>query len=213
VIGAGIVVLPFCVSVLHTTHRFARLFGDVAVPRRSADAPDLGHQPRSVVESSVRLVGILISGSALIAITQPFLPGYTAVIVLGAAVLVLAFLFWRTARSLQGHVRAAAQAVIEVLAAQTATQATDPLAEARDLFPGIGAPIRYELAPESPAIGRSLAELELRSATGATVLAIVRGGEGFAVPDAHAPLQVGDVLALAGTPDAIEAAQHLLTGK
>ena len=30
------------------------------------------------IEAAVRLVGILISGSALIAITQPFLPGYTA---------------------------------------------------------------------------------------------------------------------------------------
>ena len=124
---------------------------------------------------------------------------------------VLAVLFWRRARGLEGHVRAAAQAVLEVLAAQRAEPETDdPLEQARNLFPGLGAPVRFELPVHSSAVGRSLAELELRSSTGATVLAIVRGAEGFAVPDAHAPLQPGDVLALAGTDEAIDAATALL---
>jgi monovalent cation:H+ antiporter-2, CPA2 family len=212
VIAAGVLLLPFCVSVLLTTHRFARLFGDVAVPRGRGD---LGRQPRLVAEASVRFVGVLITGSALMAITQPFLPGYAAVYVLLAAIAILAVLFWRTARGLEGHVRAAAQAVIEVLAAQRAepeTAAHDPLEEARKMFPGIGEPTRFELPAYSPAVGRTLAQLELRSTTGATVLAIVRGTEGFAVPDAHTPLQAGDVLALAGTDEAIEAATVLLAG-
>ncbi len=215
VLAAGALVLPFCVSVLRTTHRFGRLFGDLAVPGRSEDAMDLGRQPRLVVEAAVRLVGILICGSALIAITQPFLPGYTSVAVLLVAIVVLAFLFWRSAAGLHGHVRAAAQAVIEVLSAQRATgvlDSSDPLEEARTLFPGLGAPVRYQLKPDSPAIGRSLADLELRSATGATVLAIVRGEQGFAVPDAHEPLQLGDIIALAGTDDAIASATEVLDG-
>jgi CPA2 family monovalent cation:H+ antiporter-2 len=209
VIAAGALILPFCVSVLRTTHRFAKLLGDVAVPRQGAQ--DLGRQPRLVVEAAVRLVGIFICGSALVAITLPFLHGYAAVAVLAGAVAVLAVLFWRTATGLHGHVRAAAQAVIEVLARQRteARDNHDPLAETRALFPGIGAPIRFELEPNSPAIGHSLAELELRSATGATVLAMMRGEAGF-VPDAHVPLQAGDVLALAGTDEAIDSARLLL---
>jgi monovalent cation:H+ antiporter-2, CPA2 family len=183
------------------------------VPRTRSD--DLGRQPRLVAEAAVRFVGVLITGSALMAITQPFLPGYTALYVLLGAIVILAVLLWRTARGLEGHVRAAAQAVIEVLAAQRAapeTAAHDPLEEARRLFPGIGAPTRFELPAHSPAVGRSLAELELRASTGATVIAIVRGTEGFAVPDAHEPLQAGDVLALAGTDEAIDAATVLLAG-
>ena len=58
----------------------------------------------------------------------------------------------------------------------------------------------------------SLAELELRAATGATVLAIVRGSAGIAVPDAHEPLREADVLAIAGTSEAIEAAIAVLGG-
>ncbi len=214
VIGTGLVILPFLVSVLRTTHRFARLLGESAVPRQANDAPDLGRQPRLVIEAAIRLVGILICGSALIAITQPFLPGYTAIIVFGGAVLLLAILFWRTATGLHGHVRAAAQAVIEVLSRQRAPKDkeanADPLAETHSLFPGLGAPVRFELQPGSAAVGHSLAELALRSATGATVLAVVRGDEGFAIPDAHTPLQSGDVLALAGTEAAIASARILL---
>jgi CPA2 family monovalent cation:H+ antiporter-2 len=218
VAAGGALVLPFCVSVLRTTTRFARLIGEVAVPRTGAETADLGRQPRVVLEAAVRSVGIVIAGSALIAITQPFLPGYTAAIVLLVAIAALAVAFWRTAGGLHGHVRAASQAVIEALAAQSGARGAghggvDPMEQARQLFPGLGAPVRFEIPPASPAAGRSLADLELRAATGATVLAIVRGGSGIAVPDAHDVLHAGDVLAIAGTPEAIAAAIALLEGR
>ena len=217
VVGGGAILLPFCVSVLRTTSRFARLIGEVAMPRTAGDQLDLGRQPRVVLEAAIRLVGILIVGSTLIAITQPFLPGYTAVVVLMIAVAVLAIVFWRTTAGLHGHVRAAAQGVIEALAAQTSTRtahepAIDLLEQARHLFPGLGAPIRFELPANSTAVGRSLAQLELRARTGATVLAIVRDNAGIAVPDAHDPLRAGDILALAGTQDTIAAAIAFLGG-
>ncbi len=56
VVTAGAIVLPFCVSVLRTTHRFALLFGEAAVPRRDAAAPDLGRQPRLAIEAAAILL-------------------------------------------------------------------------------------------------------------------------------------------------------------
>ena len=61
-------------------------------------------------------------------------------------------------------------------------------------------------------MGRTLAELNLRAITGATVLAIVRQGRGL-VPSAEGALHAGDVLALAGTHDALAAAQQMLGGE
>ena len=66
------------------------------------------------------------------------------------------------------------------------------------------------LEARSPAVGRSLAELNLRGATGATVLAILRN-QAMLVPTAREVLEVGDVLALAGTHEAISNATMLLT--
>lgn len=217
VVAGGALVLPFCVSILVITQRLARVVGEAAMPRAGGEALDLGRQPRTVLEAALRLVGVLIAGTALVAITQPFLPGYTAGIVLLVAIVVLAAWFWRTAAGLHGHVRAAAQALIEALAAQSGVRPDphepDPLEQTRSLFPGLGAPMRFELRPDMAAVGRTLADLELRAATGATVLAILRGDAGIAVPDAHDPLRAGDILAIAGTDEAIAAASALLEGR
>ena len=61
------------------------------------------------------------------------------------------------------------------------------------------------------AVGQSLAQLNLRARTGATVLAISRGEGGFATPQPHEPLRAGDILALAGSDDAIASARETVT--
>ena len=75
--------------------------------------------------------------------------------------------------------------VLELVAEQEA----EVMARYDETDPGPGA------SPDSPAVGHSLSDLELRSATGATVLAIVRGDRGFAVPDAHALASVATIRA------------------
>jgi CPA2 family monovalent cation:H+ antiporter-2 len=57
---------------------------------------------------------------------------------------------------------------------------------------------------------RTLAELNLRGETGATVLAIVRQGEQVLVPSGHDRVRAGDVLAVAGSEDAIAAAREVI---
>ncbi|MDQ3243499.1 MAG: TrkA C-terminal domain-containing protein, partial [Gemmatimonadota bacterium] len=66
----------------------------------------------------------------------------------------------------------------------------------------------------SPAVDRSLAELNIRGLTGATILAITRRGDSGAkvmVPTGKERLRDGDVLALAGSTEAVNAAKELLT--
>jgi CPA2 family monovalent cation:H+ antiporter-2 len=86
----------------------------------------------------------------------------------------------------------------------------DSLKEVHRLLPGLGAPTPVRLDAGSTAVGKSLAELNLRGVTGATVLAIRRGTEGLLVPTAYDVLCAGDLLALAGTHDAVDAARQLL---
>jgi CPA2 family monovalent cation:H+ antiporter-2 len=75
----------------------------------------------------------------------------------------------------------------------------------------LGALTAVQLDSTSQATGRSLAELNLRGLTGATVLAITRDEGGVIIPTAEERLHEGDVLALAGSHEAIEAARKLLT--
>jgi monovalent cation:H+ antiporter-2, CPA2 family len=59
------------------------------------------------------------------------------------------------------------------------------------------------LPGESPFHGRTLGELQVRSATGASIVGIVRGGALMANPDGQARFEAGDLLAVLGTRDQI----------
>jgi CPA2 family monovalent cation:H+ antiporter-2 len=163
---------------------------------------------------SLQIAVALVIALPMLAVTQPFLGGfYTAWGVL-FVLLALAVIFWRSAMSLEGHVRAGAQMVVEVLASQSFPEKPSPepqvLHQVDRLLPGLGAVVRYEVRATSPVAGRTLADLNLRGVTGATVLALQRGQTGLSIPDAHETLRAGDVLALAGTDEALAAARAML---
>lgn len=74
--------------------------------------------------------------------------------------------------------------------------------------------LEFELAAGAWAIGRSLAEMQFRTRTGAAVLAIQRQGHLIANPPGGLALSLGDHLVLLGPPPALLAARSLLlTGK
>ena len=57
---------------------------------------------------------------------------------------------------------------------------------------------------------KTLAELNLRAGTGSTVVAIYRGGGDVVLPTGRETLELGDVLAVAGTANAVQQARALL---
>jgi CPA2 family monovalent cation:H+ antiporter-2 len=63
---------------------------------------------------------------------------------------------------------------------------------------------------DSPALGKSLGELAIRQRTGASVIALMRGGVTQSNPSSKSLLEVGDVLALLGASDNIRKAIGLL---
>ncbi len=153
-------------------------------------------------------------GAPLVAVTQPFLPPFVALAVFAAAVAGMAAAVWRSATDLQGHVRAAAEVVVDALGRHARYDGPGggerALRRAYELLPGLGEPIPVRLAATDGAVGRTLTELELRGRTGATIIAISRGDDVVLVPDGHVRLEAGDVVALAGTGESIAAARELL---
>jgi CPA2 family monovalent cation:H+ antiporter-2 len=149
-----------------------------------------------------------------VAVTQIFLPTYSGPVVLFLILAGFGVAIWRSVRDLEGHVRAGAQAVVAGLARYARAGSPPPdahaLADVTRLLPGLGEPVAVRLEATSGAVGRSLAELNLRGRSGATVLAISRNGEAIVVPKATERLQAGDVLALTGSHEAIETARDLL---
>jgi CPA2 family monovalent cation:H+ antiporter-2 len=213
VIGvAGLLALPFCVGIVRVARHLGTALAERALPTADGKV-DLAAAPRRALVVTFQLASVLVVGLPLLAVTQPFLPGHQGALLLLLLLVVLGLAFWKSAANLQGHVRAGAQAIIEALAGQSRSR--DPaqaegLTDIHALLPGIGEPVPFRLKATSQAVGRSLAQLSLRGLTGATVLAISRGEEGVLVPTAQEVLRADDVLALAGTHDAIDAAKSVL---
>ena len=66
------------------------------------------------------------------------------------------------------------------------------------------------LPPESPAIGRSIRDLGVRTRTGAIVIAVQRGPRTVSNPGAEFEFERGDVVVAVGTDDAHDALSALL---
>jgi len=69
----------------------------------------------------------------------------------------------------------------------------------------------FYLAPESPAVGRTLNQLDLRGRTRALVIAVVREGKHYLSPEPDFEFHPGDILVLVGDHAALEAAFAALT--
>lgn len=215
VIGlASALAVPFLVGIVRMARGLGVLLADLALPPGAEGKLDRAAAPRRALVVTLQLGSLLSVGVPLVALTQPFIPGFQGAAVLLVQLIVLAVGFWRSATNLQGHVRAGSQVIVSALAAQTHAgneeKPGEQLKTLHAILPGLGEPTPVRLEASSPAVGRTLAQLNLRGMTGATVLAIQRGEDGAVVPTAQEVLREGDVLALAGTHEAIDAARIVL---
>jgi CPA2 family monovalent cation:H+ antiporter-2 len=216
VLTAGcMLAFPLVVGIGRLARRLGTTIAEVALPR-PAKGVDFDAAPRRSLVVALQLAITLGTGIAVLAITQPFLPEYSGPIGLAALAVGFGVALWRSATNLESHVRAGSQAVLAALTKYARTDPSAPnassISEVQELMPGLGAPMAVQLEPSSPSVGKSLAELHLRGLTGATVLAISRGEQSVVAPEAGERLAAGDVLALAGTRDSIDAARALLLG-
>ncbi|MBL9101931.1 MAG: cation:proton antiporter [Myxococcales bacterium] len=221
--------LVFFTGVLRRVAMLARILTEVVVPSRSGtDKPDLGAAPRRAMMVVLELALALVVGLPLVALSQPFLPASSGLGGLALVVIVLLFNVWRSLANLQGHVRAGTELIVEMLARQAKAKtivpgtskeaimghpgpsAEESLVEAHGMLPGFPDMSPLALVHGNAAVGRTLGEINLRARTGATILSINREAAGLVLPAARERLQEGDVLTLAGPPEAITRAHKIL---
>ena len=166
--------------------------------------------PRRLLSITLQIVAVLLVGAPLVAITQPFLPPFGGLAVLAGVLVLLGIGFYRSASELDGHLRAGAELVVSALAKQSAAEQSG-VDLARRMLPGLGDFTAVRVGEGSEADTKTLAGLNLRGRTGATVLALLRGDHRIPYPEAGERLESGDLVALTGTHEAIDAAKRLLS--
>ncbi|HUS32172.1 MAG TPA: cation:proton antiporter [Kofleriaceae bacterium] len=237
IIVAGLVlavISPFLVGLIRRVVVIARALAYTIIPPPSesgvvvdhqaanvvglgaaAEALDLGRSARRALILTLELAIAAAISLPMIAAIQPFI-GTTGLVAL-TVLLVLLAVAYRSIVDFTQHVRAGSELILELLhhpvapPTEAAAATEQPLSQIESILPGFGGLVTVTLDPSSPAVARSLADLDLRARTGASVLAIARGEGGFATPKPTEPLQPGDILALAGSDEAITAARAALT--
>jgi CPA2 family monovalent cation:H+ antiporter-2 len=63
-----------------------------------------------------------------------------------------------------------------------------------------------QVDPDSPAVGKTIGELKLRTITGVSIIAIIQEGEANVNPGPETAINAGDVLVLIGTPEKVDQA-------
>ena len=217
ILVAIILLAPFFFGVVRLGRKLGATLAEMVMPASDVNRVDLADAPRRLLEITLEIAIVVTVGAPLLVLTRPFLPAGEASALLLVIIVILGIAFWRSATNLEGHVRAGSQVIVAALAKQSRSRgeslAPNDLSQVEQLLPGLGALTVIHLDSTSSAIGKTLAELNLRALTGASVLAITRADGPVVAPSAQEILQTGDVLAFTGTHEAIEAARkHLRAG-
>ncbi|HEY9429123.1 MAG TPA: cation:proton antiporter [Gemmatimonadaceae bacterium] len=229
-IAIVLVTAPMAVGIFRSSRQLAQTLSLRALPGAQQGSLDLAHAPRIALFVTLHLAILLLVGAPVVAITQPFLPPLRGALLLAFIAIVLLIGIYRSATRLQDHAQAGAAIIVSALAKHMAAEPAmavgesegeeaiappapddqDVIQSVHHMLPGLGDPVSVRLWAHSPGVHNTLAELNLRGLTGATVLAITRQGQPVMIPTGHEVLRDGDVLAIAGSHEAIAAAVELL---
>lgn len=220
--AAALLALPLLLGLVAASRRLGALLAGMVLPPAAEGRADFGAAPRRTLLVALQLGVMLAVLMPVLALTQPFVPLFAGVPVVLALVALVGVAFWRSTADLQAHVKAGAQVLLEALRAagpaddwrETAHKGPAAAAPAvEQLLPGLGSVAERHVRAGTRADGATLRELDLRGRSGATVVAIRRGGKDLTAPGGSTRLQAGDVLAVAGTEPALRAVDELLAGR
>ena len=163
-------------------------FVDGWIARRFALVTSVGKVADPIADKALTGAGlVLLSWYALLpwwvtvvilAVSQPFLPPWAGPTLFLTLLAGFGIALWRSAANLDSHVRAGSEMVVEALKGYAVAEPTGEMkaiTSVQDLMPGLGGTVAVQLHGGSRGVGKSLADLDLRGRTGATVLAISPG--------------------------------------
>lgn len=201
-------VIALCVPLLVALILNARGLAHLAVSK--VRLPDDGRSAQigallRALSGFVLVVGV---GLPALAVLRPLVRGPWAEPFLLLGLFGSAVFVWFNLRRLDGVFVSGALELGQQLARHAAGEA-HPF-DSQLALPGLDQVFALPVPATSRSAGKTLAQLDLRARTGATVVAIRRGDRQEVLPEGSARVEAGDVLALAGPADAVQRAREVL---
>lgn len=199
-IAVVVVSAPFVVGLVRSGWRLVNV-----VRSRTSQAPAAVAR---AVAGLAMVASALAIGVPTLGILGPVFQHTLVEVTVGVSLLVIVVVALVRLGGLDGDRTSGVERLAERLAERAAAGNPEPT-------PGEGPLAGLDYRPlvvvaSSPADGKTLAELELRVKTGATVVAAQRGERSTLLPDGDYRIEAGDILAVSGNPAALDRAAMML---
>jgi CPA2 family monovalent cation:H+ antiporter-2 len=204
--AAVVLSLPLLIATYRKLQALGMLLADLRVRRLQSDAN--AEQIKNIISTTVPLAGAMGMALLLFLLSSTLLPSWRILIVLLLILAGVTFLLWRSFVKVYSQ---AQFALYETLAQTPLPHETETPAPLQNLLREAKLETLV-LAESSSAKGKLIRELELRTKTGASIVAIERNGTSMVNPDPHEELQAGDQVLLLGNQTQLEKARTLLSG-
>jgi CPA2 family monovalent cation:H+ antiporter-2 len=213
-LGAILCSLPVVVAFLRKLQALSMLLSELAI--REARSPQQKQALRTLLSNTILFAGAVAMSVLVLALSAPLLPPLEILLLLCALAALLAILL----RAHFVRLYARAQTTLRETLGRTphhdgpteeGGQSGHPV---RPLPPLLDeAELRTLILPEmAGAHGRTIAELALRTRSGASIIALRRAEKTRHNPEPHQVLQAGDELLLLGEGGQLDAAEACLLG-
>ena len=205
-LSAAILSLPLFIAIFRKLQALGMLVAETRVTQETAGGRVTAI--RALVAQSIVIAGVIILVLYVLILSSTLLPSLRILVGLLAVVGLVGFLLWRSAIKLYAHAQIALRQTLSEGPTTHFVRTHDPslpglLSEA-DLM-------TVKISADSPAAGKLIVELELRTRTGASIVGIQRaGGERVINPGPDEELQAGDELLLLGSRAQLDAARAIL---
>lgn len=205
-LAAVLLALPLFIATFRKLQALGLMLAETKVTEAAAGARTAAI--RAVVAQVVPVAGMIVLGLFVLVLSSALLPTWNLMLVLLAIVALITWLLWRSFIKVYSKAQIALQ---ETLTQQPVPQAGQAPAAIRSLLREANLET-VSLAADSPAAGRLIRELELRTRTGASIVGIERSGENIINPGPDEEIQSGDQVLLLGHREQLEAARRQLLG-
>lgn len=198
--------LPLLIATFRKLQALGILLSEMSVNFDAAGARVASY--RAIVSHAIPVAGLMGMGLLILLLSSTLLPPLKVLILLGLVVVLIAFLLWRSLIKLYSKAQIALH---ETFAQPPPPRRED---EPKPLF-GLLKETQLEIvpiSPTSPAAGKLIREIQLRTLTGATIVAIERVAGNIINPGPEEEVLAGDQLLLLGNREQLSRGRLLLAG-
>ena len=202
---ATVINLPIMIAALRKLEALSMLISEIAIP--SGTAPRQKLSSRAMLSNTILFTGIIFLMLFILLFSSALLPPLKVLITFAVLAVLIALLlkafFIRIYSKAQASIR-------ETLSREivTAPSHSAPVKELPSLLHEVELCV-YTVSPGSPAAGKEIGDLHVRSKTGATVAVIRRGDETIINPRATDIFQPGDEVLILADDDRVGEAERL----